>query len=162
MGLGGLTFPLGVSVLSPAPGRHRRRGERSCAGKPSALSHPFRDLLCARLLRDFQEGKKSLPRGYFPIPSSLRSSQEASREKGVLESQAPELPSPRDTHVSTAPKTAEQGPAFPRERLGCLLGGITFGQSEPASCGFRPENWLDSHPGISNPLQEAFQPSEGN
>ncbi len=35
--LSGLTFALGVSVLSPTPGRHRRRGKRSFAG--NSLAH---------------------------------------------------------------------------------------------------------------------------
>ncbi len=59
--LSGLTFPLGVSVLSPAPGRHRRRGQISYAGKLLASLKPDETLFRVRAF------------SYFPAPGKFRS-----------------------------------------------------------------------------------------
>lgn len=70
--LSGLTFPLGVSVLSPAPGRHRRRGERFCAGKISPSAHHSRaSVFCIQAAAYFLAYSKFLSHGNLETPRGL-------------------------------------------------------------------------------------------
>lgn len=68
----GLLYPLGVSVLSPAPGRHRRRGKKLCAGKSSLPLHFTRtSLFCIRAAARLPAFSKFLSYGNLQIPQGL-------------------------------------------------------------------------------------------